>query len=204
MLDRESKETYQNIRLQRDLRCAILERHQSRRHFSPGRMMRPAAALASLMLVLSVCLLIVSHTGSGVYLDGSPVTPWAKTALPETVEYAAGVMRAFSLPDEAQTQPRHTAEGCIPLTVKFGQDVSVTVSGGTLLLPGADGTPTFAGQSGFAPDGAVIYWIPGDSPSPMTAQFSDTDGNPLAALTLTYDDGDAAWRIASAKIKNNK
>jgi hypothetical protein len=167
-------------------------------------MMRPAAALASLMLAVSVCLLIVSQMGSGVYLDGSPVTPWAKTALTETVEYAGGVMRTFALPDEPQHEPRYTAEGCIPLALRFGQDVSVTVSGGVLLLPGADGSPTFAGQSGFAPDKAVIYWIPGDSPSPMTAQFSDTDGNPLAAITLTYDDGDAAWRIASAKIKNNK
>lgn len=206
MLDKESIETYKNIRLHRDLRPEILERHEEKHSFSPVRFVRPAAALASLVLVVSVTVLASSRMGNGAYLDGRRITGREKPAVTETVAYAGGVMRAFALEGNGEEQPLQTADGCIPLDMRYGKDVCVTVSGGVLLLPGTDGIPTFAGQSGFAPDGAVIYWLPAgdESLSPLTAEIRDTEGNPIAALTLSYDADDTAWHIASEKIRNNK
>ena len=203
MLDKESLEAYRSVSLHRDLRPEILARHTERHCFSPQRFLRPAAALASLLLVASVSLHVASRSGEGVYLDGSRISSRDKAVITETVSYTAGIMRAFVLPGENEAQPLEIAEGCIPLTMQFGQDVCVTVSGGVLLLPNADNVPTFAGQSGFAPDAGTIYWIPdgSESLSPLTAEFYDTEGNPLAALTLTYDAEEAQWHIASEKIK---
>lgn len=206
MLDNQSKEIYHNIRLHRDLRPGILARHGEKNSFSPLRFVRSAAALASLVLVVSVTALASSRMGSGAYLDGRRITGRNTPVITETVAYSPGMMRAFALHGEGETEPLQTAEGCIPLDMRYGKEVYVTVSGGVLLLPGADGTPTFAGQSGFAPDNSVIYWIPdgSESLSPLTAQVSDTDGNSLAALTLLYDADDAEWHIASEKNKTNK
>ena len=206
MLDKESIETYQSIRLHCDLRPEILARHEEKRAFSPARFVRPAAALASLALIVSVTSLASSRMGEGAYLDGRRITSWEKTVVTQTVEYANGIMRAFAFPGDGEKQPLQTADGCIPLDMRYGKDVYITVSGGVLLLPDADHIPTSAGQSGYAPDGSVIYWIPdgSESLSPLTAQISDTEGNSLAALTLTYDADDAVWHIASEKIKNNK
>lgn len=201
MLDKESMETYKNIRLDRDLRPGILTRHEEKHRAAPVRYLRPAAVLASLLLVVSVSGIAASRTGDGAYLDGSRVGRRARTVVTESVNYAGGIMRAFALPDEGEEIPLQTAEGCIPLTMRYGRDVCITVTGGILLVPDAENIPTFAGQSGFAPDGAVIYWIPGgsESLSPLSARLFDTVGNPLAALTLTYDTENAQWRIAADK-----
>jgi len=195
LLDNETREAYKNIRLQRDLRDEILARHGKAHRSSPPGWMRPAAALASAAVVIGLGAAVLRTPGHGILLDGDPLTKRERTVTAQTVEYAGGMMRmALASPGET---PLQTAEGCAALEINYGRDVFITVSGGILLLPDADGVPTFAGQSGPAPDGAVIYWSPAgcEESSPLHAQLCGTEGEPLATLTLIYDAEDAQWRI---------
>lgn len=201
MLDQETKETYKSIRLHRDLRPDILSRH-TRRHASPTRWSKPAAALASLMLCVGIGIgaLSLSQADSGVYLADKPLGQRAETLLAERVDYKSNTVLALAFPLDEETDTMQTAECCAPLQLHLGQEVYLAVSGGTLLLPDYAGVPTMAGQSGTACDGATVYWaLPASADHALTAHVCDLEGDLLLTLTATYNAEHAVWQISAQK-----
>ncbi len=149
--------------------------------------MRPAAALASMALVVGCVLLALPRSNSPASPLGTPVTT-------HTVSYESGLARAY-LPGENTDEAMQIAEGCIMLDMDFGCDVFIVVSRGKLLLPDADGTLYFAGQSGTLSAGQVAYWsvIPDTEQTAPVAQFMDFRENILANLTLSYQTEEGVW-----------
>ena len=133
-----ARESYKNIRAPRHLRARVLAPREKRNFFSLSAM-RPAAALASMALVVGCVLLALPRATSPSSPLGSPVTT-------HTVSYRSGLARA-SLPCENADEAMQVAEDCIMLDTDFGCDVFIVVSRGKLLLPDADGTLHLACQS---------------------------------------------------------
>ena len=86
-----ARESYKNIRAPRHLRARVLAPRERRNLFSFS-VMRPAAALASMALVVGCVLLALPRATSPSSPLGSPVTT-------HTVSYMSGLARA-SLPGE--------------------------------------------------------------------------------------------------------
>ena len=181
-----ARESYRNIRAPRHLRARVLAPREKQNFFSLSAM-RPAAALASMALVVGCVLLALPRSNSPASPLGTPVTT-------HTVSYESGLARAY-LPGENTDEAMQIAEGCIMLDMDFGCDVFIVVSRGKLLLPDADGTLYFAGQSGTLSAGQVAYWsvIPDTEQTAPVAQFMDFRENILANLTLSYQTEDGVW-----------
>lgn len=199
MLDKESMDTYRSIHLNRDLRCEILQRRENKASLPLGRYMRPAAMLASAVLVIGILLLYPFSGSAPLTVNGHEIGKKAEILSTESVEYSGGIMRmAFSGED---TLPLQQAQVCVPLKISAGQDVFITVSGGSLLLPDPSGILTFAGQSGPAPDGVTVYVsLEGcESSSPVILQISDSEGVLICSYRLAYLTDHAAWQISHIK-----
>lgn len=186
-----ARESYRSIHAPRHLRARVLAPRERRNLFSFS-VMRPAAALASMALVVGCVLLALPRATSPSSPLGSPVTT-------HTVSYMSGLARA-SLPGENADEAMQVAEDCIMLDTDFGCDVFIVVSRGKLLLPDADGTLHFAGQSGTLSAGQIAYWsvTPGTDQAAPVAQFMDFHENILAKHTLSYQTEEGVW-YASAE-----
>ena len=197
MLDKESLDAYESIQLSRDLRGEILERREKRASQSHARLLRPAAALASLVLVAGISAAVLAHPRTGVYTESGRLGQRARSIPTETVEYTAPAARTTYQISPAMTtvSPTQTAAECIALELKFGTDVCVAVHGGMLIVPDTDGMPAAAGMSAAVADGSTVYWAleRTEAPSPLYASVTDPDGNPLACITLTYDAERGEW-----------
>lgn len=181
-----ARESYKNIRAPRHLRARVLAPRERRNPFSLS-VMRPAAALASMALVVGCVLLALPRATSPSEFPGSPVTT-------HTVSYTSGLARA-SLSGENADEVMQVAEDCIMLDTDFGCDVFIVVNRGKLLLPDAEGKLHFAGQSGTLSTGQVAYWsvIPDTEQTAPVAQFMDFRENILATLTLSYQTEEGVW-----------
>ena len=181
-----ARESYKNIRAPGQLRARVLAPREQRNLFSLSAM-RPAAALASVLLVVGCVLLALPRLTNPTTPMGTPVTA-------HTVSYRSGLARA-SLTGESTDQAMQVTENCILLDMDFGCDVFIVVSRGKLLLPDADGTLHFAGQSGTLSTGQVAYWSvdPGTNQAAPVAQFMDFHENILATITLSYQTEEGVW-----------
>ena len=181
-----AKESYRKIHAPAHLRAKMLMPRQKRDIFSPS-VMRPAAALASLVLVVGCVLLALPRLTSPDAPTGTPVTA-------HTVSYRSGLARA-SLTGESTDQAMQVAENCILLDMDFGCDVFVVVNRGKILLPDADGVLHYAGQSGHITAGQAAYWSvdPGTNQAAPVAQFMDFHENILATITLSYQTEEGVW-----------
>ena len=195
MLNQESIETYKSIRLPRDLRADILARHTRQHSFVSPKFLRPAAALCSLVLILTVLVAVVTEPGS-VYVSGEKIGSTPHTVQTQSVSFIGGAMRASI--DPSPSTPLRTAQTCIPLSLQFGENVYLVVHNGSLLLPDGNDHFVFAGQAGEVKDETDVYWVVDScvTASPLTAEVFALDGGRLAVLTLTYDAADSIWQIA--------
>ena len=196
MLDKESIDTYRSIHLNRDLRCEILQRYDNRKTPAAVRFLRPAAMLASVVLVAGIILLHPTSPPSHLSVNGNEIGRKKEVLSTESVEYAGGVMRLALSPDE--THPLQTASACIALEISAGQDVFITISSGALLLPDQNGIPTFAGQSGSASDGSSVYVsLEGcTESSPISMLISDSEGKIISSYQIVYQPEQNAWQIS--------
>ena len=207
MLDQESVKTYQSIRLTRDLRGEILRQHAEKKslltRLTPQKILRPAAALCSFVLIAVILFAAAMQSGDGVYIGETKIGTRASAAQTQPVSFIGGAMRTYVSPEDSTSLPTETAAQCIPLTLQYGEDAYITVSGGSLLLPGPDGICIFAGQAGEVTDGGAAFWaVDGcDTAVSHTAQILNKSGEPLTALTLTYDAEKGIWLIAESKPK---
>ena len=205
MLDQESVKTYQSIRLTRDLRAEILSRHAEKHSFltrlTSRKFLRPAAALCSLVLIAAVLFTVSLSSRDGVYIGETRIGAAAQIAETRQVSFTGGAMRAYAAPETSGPLPHETADHCISLTMQYGEDVYVTVYSGALLLPGTDGACIFAGQAGEVKDGTAAFWVTDgcDPAKSHEAQIMNMSGEPLTALTLTYDADAGVWLIAESK-----
>ena len=181
-----ARESYRNIRAPRHLRARVLAPREKRNLFSLSAM-RPAAALASVLLVVGCVLLALPRLTNPTTPMGTPVTA-------HTVSYRSGLARA-SLTGENTEETMQVAEDCIMLDMDFGCDVFIVVNRGKLLLPDADGTLHLAGQSGTLSAGQIAYWsvIPGTNQATPVAQLMDFHENILATITLSYQTEEGVW-----------
>lgn len=182
-----ARESYRNIRAPEHLRARVLAPREKRNLFSLSAM-RPAAALASVLLVVGCVLLALPRAASPSDPLGSPVTTY-------TVSYSGTLTRGASLIGEDDTQVMAVAENCILLDMDFGCDVFVVVNRGKILLPDADGILHYAGQSGHITAGQAAYWSvdPGTNQAAPVAQFMDSHENILATITLSYQTEEGVW-----------
>lgn len=182
-----ARESYKNIRAPEYLRARVLAPREKRNFFSRSAM-RPAAALASFILVVGCVLLALPRASTPSVPLGSPVTT-------HTVSYSGTLTRGASLIGEDGTKAMAVAENCILLDMDFGCDVFVVVNRGKILLPDADGILHYAGQSGHITAGQAAYWSvePDTSHTAPTAQFMDYHENILATLTLRYQTEEGVW-----------
>ncbi len=181
-----ARESYKDIRAPQHLRAKILAPRKKREFFAYGAL-RPAAVLASLVLVVGCVLLALPKNVSPSDPPGSPV-------MTHTVSYRSGLARA-SLTGESTEETMQVAEDCIMLDMDFGCDVFIVVNRGKLLLPDADGTLHLAGQSGTLSAGQIAYWsvIPGTNQATPVAQLMDFHENILATITLSYQTEEGVW-----------
>lgn len=181
-----ARESYRDIHAPEHLRARVLAPREKRNLFSLSAM-RPAAALASVLLVVGCVLLALPKNVSPSDPPGSPV-------MTHTVSYRSGLARA-SLPGENTEETMQVAEDCIMLDMDFGCDVFIVVNRGKLLLPDADGTLHLAGQSGTLSAGQIAYWsvIPGTNQATPVAQLMDFHENILATITLSYQTEEGVW-----------
>lgn len=181
-----ARKSYRNIRAPRHLRARVLAPREKRNLFSLSAM-RPAAALASVLLVVGCVLLALPRLANPTTPMGTPVTA-------HTVSYRSGLARA-SLTGESTDQAMQVAENCILLDMDFGCDVFVVVNRGKILLPDADGVLHYAGQSGHITAGQAAYWSvdPGTNQAAPVAQFMDFHENILATITLSYQTEEGVW-----------
>lgn len=181
-----ARESYRNIRAPEHLRARVLAPREKRNLFSLSAM-RPAAALASVLLVVGCVLLALPRLATPTTPMGTPVTA-------HTVSYRSGLARA-SLTGESTEETMQVAEDCIMLDMDFGCDVFIVVNRGKLLLPDADGTLHLAGQSGTLSAGQIAYWsvIPGTNQATPVAQLMDFHENILATITLSYQTEEGVW-----------
>ena len=181
-----ARKSYRNIRAPRHLRARVLAPREKRNLFSLSAM-RPAAALASVLLVVGCVLLARPRLANPTTPLGTPVTA-------HTVSYRSGLARA-SLTGESTDQAMQVAENCILLDMDFGCDVFVVVNRGKILLPDADGVLHYAGQSGHITAGQAAYWSvdPGTNQAAPVAQFMDFHENILATITLSYQTEEGVW-----------
>ena len=181
-----ARESYRNIRAPEHLRARVLAPREKRNLFSLSAM-RPAAALASVLLVVGCVLLALPRLATPTTPMGTPVTA-------HTVSYRSGLARA-SLTGESTDQAMQVAENCILLDMDFGCDVFVVVNRGKILLPDADGVLHYAGQSGHITAGQAAYWSvdPDTNQAAPVAQFMDSHENILATLTLRYQTEEGVW-----------
>lgn len=181
-----ARESYRNIRAPGHLRARVLAPREKRNLFSLSAM-RPAAALASVLLVVGCVLLALPRLANPTTPMGTPVTA-------HTVSYRSGLARA-SLTGESTDQAMQVAENCILLDMDFGCDVFVVVNRGKILLPDADGVLHYAGQSGHITAGQAAYWSvdPGTNQAAPVAQFMDSHENILATITLSYQTEEGVW-----------
>lgn len=207
MLDQESVKAYQSIRLTRDLRGEILRQHAEKTsplaRLTSQKFLRPAAALCSFVLIAVILFAAAMQSGDGVYVGETKIGARASAAQTQPVSFVGGAMRTYVFPEDGTSLAVETAAQCVPLTLQYGEDVYVTVSGGSLLLPGSDSTCIFAGQAGEVKDGGSAFWaLDGcDTAVSHTAQILNKSGEPLTALTLTYDAEESIWLIAESKPK---
>ena len=182
-----AKESYRKIHAPAHLRAKMLMPRQKRDIFSPS-VMRPAAALASLVLVVGCVLLALPRLTSPDAPMGTPVTT-------HTVSYSGTLTRGASLTGEDGFEVTAVAENCILLDRDFGCDVFVVINHGKLLLPDEDGNLHYAGQSGLIQAGQAAYWSvgPGTSQIAPVAQFMDSHENTLATITLSYQTEEGVW-----------
>ena len=181
-----ARESYRNIRAPEHLRARVLAPREKRNLFSLSAM-RPAAALASVLLVVGYVLIALPRLTNPTTPMGTPVTA-------HTVSYRSGLARA-SLTGESTDQAMQVAENCILLDMDFGCDVFVVVNRGKILLPDADGVLHYAGQSGHITAGQAAYWSvdPGTNQAAPAAQFMDSHENILATITLSYQTEEGVW-----------
>ena len=181
-----ARESYRNIRAPEHLRARVLAPREKRNLFSLSAM-RPAAALASVLLVVGCVLLALPRLANPTTPMGTPVTA-------HTVSYRSGLARA-SLTGESTDHAMQVAENCILLDMDFGCDVFVVVNRGKILLPDADGVLHYAGQSGHITAGQAAYWSvdPGTNQAAPVAQFMDSHENILATITLSYQTEEGIW-----------
>ena len=181
-----ARESYRNIHAPEHLRARVLAPREKRNLFSLSAM-RPAAALASVLLVVGCVLLALPRLANPTTPMGTPVTA-------HTVSYRSGLARA-SLTGESTDQAMQVAENCILLDMDFGCDVFVVVNRGKILLPDADGVLHYAGQSGHITAGQAAYWSvdPGTNQAAPVAQFMDFHENILATITLSYQTEEGIW-----------
>lgn len=182
-----ARESYRNIRAPGHLRARVLAPREKRNLFSLSAM-RPAAALASFILVVGCVLLALPRASTPSGPLGSPVTT-------HTVTYSGALTRGASLTGEDDTTVMAIAEDCILLDMDFGCDVFVVVNRGKILLPDEDGILHYAGQSGHITAGQAAYWSvdPDTSHAAPVAQFMDYHENVLATLTLRYQTEEGVW-----------
>ena len=181
-----ARESYRNIHAPEHLRARVLAPREKRNLFFLSAM-RPAAALASVLLVVGCVLLALPRLTNPTTPMGTPVTA-------HTVSYRSGLARA-SLTGESTDQAMQVAEDCILLDMDFGCDVFVVVNRGKILLPDEDGILHYAGQSGHITAGQAAYWSvdPDTSHAAPVAQFMDYHENVLATLTLRYQTEEGVW-----------
>lgn len=201
MLDEGSVKAYKNIRLNRDLRADILDRHarqQSSRSFSGQRWMRPVITVCSLVLICTAILAGALHGRTGIYTENARLSESPRTAVTETVRYTDPRMRFHLFEINAEDGLTASADNCVPIRVNFGQTASVEITDGALLLPDGSGNYAYAGFAGEIENGATLYWSLTDCEmlSPLTARFTDPDGNLLGTVTLTYVPSDNGWSIS--------
>ncbi len=200
MLDEESVKTYKNITLSRDLRADILDTHATQKapRFFGGKALRPIAALCSLVLISAVVLSAVLQNRPGIYAANIRLNTSPRTATVETVRYTDPRMRFHLFEQNSADALTSEASDCIALRPKFGRDVTVSVTDGALLLPDDVGNYTFGGFSGIVKNGDALYWSLTDCEalSPLTAVFTDADGNALGTVTLTYVKTDNGWTVS--------
>ena len=96
MLDQESLNAYRSIRLTRDLRGEILRRHAEKPSLAAlltsQKFLRPAAALCSLLLIVTVLFAAALQSGDGVYIGESKIGTRALAADVSPVSFKGGVM----------------------------------------------------------------------------------------------------------------
>lgn len=200
MLDKESIDTYRSIHLDRDLRCVILTRHESRRNFSTVRLLRPVCALASVSLIAAVLFFYHLPSSPALSVNGDAIGRKAVAISTENVEYKGTAMRTMSILDAPSLQ---TAQNCIALEISAGHDVYVSINGAVLLLPDADGIPTFVGQSCDVSAGKTVF-IPLaglENSSPVTLSLSDLTGKSLQTYEIYYNNDAQSWYIRETQNK---
>ncbi len=200
MLDEESVQTYKRICLSRDLRPEVLARHTEKHAPHPIRYgMRTAAALCSVLLIAAVLFTAVLHNKPGIYTSDGVIRNESRTALMETVPFTGGLMRA-SLDVSARENPVKNAANCVLLRLSYGQDVTITVSGGALLLPLDNGSFAYAGAFGAVKNETALYWSAEECEenSPLTAVILAENGSVIDTVTLTYNAADGIWQIANS------
>jgi len=199
VLDEESVQTYKSIRLTRDLRADILARQRERHApFTGQSFLRPAAALCSLLLLAAVLFFALPRSKPGVYTGDGMVENQARAAITQSVPYTGGLMRA-SLGISPEDTPQKIAAHCVALRLSYGQDVTVAISGGALLLPLDDGSFVYAGAFGAVRDGTSLYWSleACETDAPLSAEILSETGDVIDTVTLTYDAADGIWLIAN-------
>ena len=180
-----ARESYRNMHAPGYLRARVFAPRRKRDIFSLS-VMRPAMALASLVLVVGCVLFALPRTSHPL---GTPVTT-------HTVSYRSGLARA-SLSGDNAAQTLQTADNCILLDMDFECDTFVIVNRGKLLLSDEDGNLHLAGQSGPLSPGQIAYWsvTPGPNQVAPVAQFMDYHENTLATLTLSYQTEEGVWYV---------
>lgn len=202
MLDQESVKAYRSMHLTRDLRQDILTQHADKHApFRVQSFLRPAAALCSLVLIAGVLITSAFHNRPGAYMGGGRIEADPKPAVMEAVPYTGGVMRVSLFSLSGEENPPKTAEECIPLSLRYGHDVSVSVNGGILLLPGTGEELSYAGTFVEVRNGHTVYWSVNGcrEMSPLTAEITDFSGNVIDTITLTYHAADGMWLIANTQ-----
>ncbi len=202
MLDQESKELYKSIHLTKDLRGVILARQAKKPDFfsfvSSKAFLRPAAAVCSLALIVTLFITLLMPVEPGIYLGNTRLSGESTIASVQTVSFLDGTMRLAANPEETDA-PFRTAGCAVPLTLSFGENVYLAVQDGILLLEGENGTNLFAGGAGEVKNGKTAFWVVDrcETDTPLTAQIYDLTGKLLARMTLTYDATDSIWLITT-------
>ena len=160
--------------------------------------MRTAGALCALVLICTAILTGTLNSRTGIYTANARISDSPRTAAIETVSYTDPRMRFHLFEISGTDDLTASAENCIPLRANFGTDAHVEITDGALLLPDGSGNYTYAGFSGEIKNGDTLYWSLTDCEtlSPLTARFTDADGNLLGTVTLTYVKSDKSWSIS--------
>ena len=196
LIDEESRSVYRAKVLSYDLRTAIVESSSNRHSIPSMKILRPAAILASLVVIVSVLVQVFPNVQNKIYTGDTLVTGDNIPAVTETITYKLGINRmiqSYSMDD------REMSSRCIPLRIRFGENVTVSVNNGYILLHEDAGEIIYAGTFTSVKNDEIWYWcVEGcENASPLTCEIISSSGNVTASLVLAYDAENNLWTIVS-------